>query len=134
MKQNHRHQGKDSPPFEDFRQVPRLIMFGVYEPDEPGLTATIEALATKVPAAFDSLRIDIAEEEEIGVVTLRVVSDPIHIKAKVFRKIETQEQRKKTRLPCSEGQMSKAFEILVRRAYTENYDKNIIIAGKRPIK
>lgn len=120
---------------EDFIQTLRLILLNGYEHDEADTTAWVKELAAKVPAVFASLRLDYTDEkEEIGVVALQVMADADHPNPQVLLRIDPQDHKKATGLAVTENQMSKAFNIMLRQAYKEDYKKVLVITGKRPIR
>lgn len=119
---------------EDLAQTLRLILHDGFLHDEPDITAQVKRLAAEAPSVFKGLvppDLDVDVNDE-GAVTTRVVGDLDHVEPNAMIRISAG-ACKALGLPVREGQLSRAFDVLLSRAYTTDYKTSVIVTGNASI-
>lgn len=72
------------------------------------------------------------DEEDVAVTTNKIVGTGDHIKPAALAKIKVAAAMK-LGLPVREKQMSSGFDIMLYRAYKDDYGKSILVTGNKTI-
>ncbi|KAI1107203.1 hypothetical protein F4804DRAFT_352737 [Jackrogersella minutella] len=139
--QKHKEPEKTLLAFENFVQTLRLVLTDGFATDNPELTEQMRHIKKSCPTLFASLlsqgeshiSTEDADDDDPSI-GMNLIATELHKKLSVLVRLSPKHCRSVLHLPLQTGQFSKEWLLKLRRAYKDDYGKNVIVIGNMPCK